>query len=168
VFAGTLDGASWIADTAVSIASGSSADTTLVISGVRRVSAQEEQQITLVLRGLGPPGQYQLADTAGQAVAAFTVSQTAGGTLVSTVVYWSEARNPGSLSITEVDRTDSVVTGRFAFEAAMAPESAPHRHVSGHFRIRFVFQSVYTQGAPRMPPSQHMKVSAGDRSNASR
>ena len=76
--------------------------------------------------------------------AAFTVSQISGGVLVFSIVYRTHASPAGSLTIISIDRADSTVAGRFAFEAALTPDTAPHRHVSGTFRLRLGFVPVYT------------------------
>ena len=143
-FSGTVDNAPWVEDTAVAIAFGALTDTTLSLTAVRTVSSAEEQGITLSVHGFTGKGQVPLADTNSIAVAAFTVSQISGGVLVSSIVYRTHASPAGSLTITSIDRADSTVAGRFAFEAALTPDTAPHRHVSGTFRLRLGFVPVYT------------------------
>lgn len=151
-FTATLDGVVWTADTATAIAFASPTDTTLSIAGVRRVSANEAHEVTLVLRSLGPVGHYPLGDSTSHAIAAFGVSQISGGMVTSSIVYWSGMQVPGSLSITTLSRTDSTVSGSFTFEAATKPDTAQHRRLSGHFRIRYSLVQVYPLGEPDAVP----------------
>lgn len=143
-FTGTLDGVSWVGDTTVAILSGGS---TLSITGARLVSATEEQDITLSLQGFGP-GIYMLADQSGPAVAALTVMHVDNHILTSMSTYLSSSQHPGELRITGISTSDSVVTGSFAFEAAAQPDTAPHHHISGGFRVRYRTQVVYPPGCP--------------------
>jgi hypothetical protein len=53
------------------------------------------------------------------------------------LLYTSGSAQPGLLSITAVNVTDSLMTGTFSFAAATTPDSTPHRAVSGQFRPRY-------------------------------
>jgi hypothetical protein len=108
-FAATLDGASWFPDTATGTVFASPTDTTVIIGASRQVSAQEEQDIVIVLHGFGTPRQVPLADSTSRAVAFFSVTQISGGFLPPTLTYWSQAEHPGLVAITGVSRNDSAV-----------------------------------------------------------
>jgi len=58
--------------------------------------------------------------------------------------YWTQPQGSGTLTVTGLTQDDSLVTGRFSFEAATIPDSVPHRRVSGSFRLRYQFQPVFT------------------------
>jgi hypothetical protein len=143
-FTVTLDGAGWLPDTAVTLVYGSTCDTTAFISAVREVSDQEVEEVILIVHGFSATGQLALSDTSTPASAAFSVSQISGGFPTSTVTYWSRPETPGELTIVGATRDDSLITGRFAFEAAAIPDSGVHRRLTGHFRVRYSFQPVYT------------------------
>jgi hypothetical protein len=143
-FAGTLDGVAWRPDTSIAIVSGSTCDTTTVISAVRQVTESEEEAVTLILQRFPAAGQATLADTSTAAFATFSVSQVSAGVITSTVTYWTRSLNPGWLTIAGATRTDSLVTGTFAFDAVTMPDTAPHRRLTGRFRVRYSFQPVYT------------------------
>ena len=134
----------WRPDTALSIIYTSSCDTTSLIGATRRVSDHEQEGVTLFLQAFPAAGRLALADTSTVAFAAFTVSQVSGGFVTSTVSYWTRPGNPGLLTIAGATPTDSLVSGTFAFEAATIPDTLPHRHLSGQFRVKYTVQPVYT------------------------
>jgi hypothetical protein len=79
----------------------------------------------------------------------FTITHlNAPGLPPPTETYLSGPLFPGTLRITDVSQTDSMVAGTFAFQAAMIPDTTPHRALSGRFRVRYSFQQVYLPGAP--------------------
>lgn len=138
-----VDNVPWAVDTAGAFAFGAPTDTTLAITAVRTVSAAEEQQISFSVHGFTGQGQFTLADPGSEGVGAFSVSRIAGGVVQSTTVYLTHASPAGTVTITHLDRTDSTVAGTFAFEAALTPDTAPHRHVTGSFRLRLAFVPVF-------------------------
>jgi Family of unknown function (DUF6252) len=143
-FDAQLDNQPWRADTAVAIAFGAPTDTTLAVAGSRLLSPTEAQEITLSLPDFRGPGRFALADSTGPGVAAFSISQISGGVVLATQVYHSQAASPGYVLVTSLNRQDSTVAGTFAFEAALIPDTATHRHVSGSFRLRLGFVPVFT------------------------
>jgi hypothetical protein len=143
-FAVTLDGAGWVPDTAVTIAYASLCDTTVFISAVRNVSDQEVEEVLLIVHRFPAAGQLALSDTSTLASAAFSESQMSGSFPVSTVTYWTRPAAPGLLTIVGATRDDSLITGRFAFQAATIPDAGIHRQLTGQFRVRYTLQPVYT------------------------
>jgi Family of unknown function (DUF6252) len=143
IFDARLDNQPWPADTAVAFAFGAPTDTTLSVAGGRILSPTEEQEISLSLHGFTGTGQVALGDSTAPGIAAFSISQTSGGVVLSTQVYRSLAASPGYIHITSINRQDSIVAGTFAFEAALKPDTAPHRSLSGSFRLRLGFVPVY-------------------------
>jgi hypothetical protein len=144
-FTGTLDGSAWAGDTVVATLTSSTA---LSITGARVASADEEQEITLFLSGFGQTGTFVLAGGPTAGVAALSVLKIGNNTVTAISTYLSSAAAPGELRITGISTKDSVVTGSFLFEAAAVPDTAPHRHVSGRFRVRYRTLVVYPPGCP--------------------
>jgi hypothetical protein len=140
-FSARLDGVPWIADTGIALAAAAPAETTLTITAVRRVSPQEEQDITLSLKNLGS-GPFALGGITGPAVGALTVMQLAGDSVTGVTNFLSDSLTPGMLSITSLRRSDSLVAGSFAFEASTLPDMPPHHQITGHFRVRYTLQTV--------------------------
>jgi len=143
-FSVTLDGARWLPDTALSIVYASPCDTIAFISAVREVSSQESEEVIVILRAFPTAGQLTLSDTSTTAAAAFTVSRMSGGFLTPTVSYWTGPATPGLLTVLGTTRDDSLISGRFAFEAATVPDSGVHRRLTGQFRVRYSVEPVYT------------------------
>lgn len=143
-FTVTLDGASWLPDTAVTIVYGSTCDTTAFISAVREISDREIEEVILIVHGFPAAGQVALSDTSTPASAAFSVSQISAGFPTSTVSYWTGPSTPGLLTIVGATRDDSLITGHLAFEAASIPDSGVHRRLAGQLRVRYSFQPAYS------------------------
>lgn len=143
-FTVALDGARWFPDTAVSFVYGSECDTTALISATREISDQEVEEVTLILHDFPNAAQVALSDTSTPASGLFIVSQLSGGFPISTVSYWTRPETPGLLRIVGATRDDSLITGRFAFEAATIPDTGVHRYLTGQFRVRYSFQTIYT------------------------
>lgn len=139
----TLDGKPWFADTMVAITFAAPADTSIIISAARRASPTEEQQITVAVQGFGRLGQYALIDTV-PGIGAFSSVHINGNVVTGDPVTWrSDRGKPGILNITSISRSDSLVSGSFAFEASTHPDTTVHRHVSGTFRVRYSMQTVF-------------------------
>lgn len=139
-----VNGQAWPSDTAIAMAFGATSDTTLSVAAGRIVSATQEQDITVSLHGFSGTGQAVLGDSTMQGIGSFAILQFAGGVFVAAKVYRSLASAPGSITVTRVDRADSTVSGHFAFEAALSPDTAPHQHISGSFTLRLAFTPVFT------------------------
>jgi hypothetical protein len=146
-FAGTLNGVPWTADTSVSAAFATTDDTTLFTSGVRQISADSGQEITLVLHRLSAE-QFALTDSVGEGYGELVYFHDHSALPGSQLVLRSLAGRPGSIRISEVNETDSTVAGTFAFEAAADPDTIPHQFLAGHFKVRYSLQTVYAS-APR-------------------
>lgn len=142
-FTAKLDGLAWPSDTAVAIAFGAATDTALSVAAVRSVSAAEEQQISFVLHGFSGTGSDSLGDSTFAGVGAFAISQVSGGVITATTIYRTIAAAPGTVTITRLNRADSTVSGSFAFETALSPDTAPHRQITGSFTIRLEFIPVF-------------------------
>lgn len=142
-FIAQVNGISWPSDTAVAIAFGAPADTALSVAAVRTVSAAEEQQISFVLHGFSGTGSDTLGDSTFAGVGAFAISQVSGGVVTGSTIYRTMASAPGTVTITRLNRADSTVSGSFAFETALTPDTAPHRQVTGSFTIRLEFIPVF-------------------------
>ena len=143
-FSATVDLTSWRPDTAIAWLYGSDSDTTLVIGAGRTISVSETESITRFVHHFGSPGQFTLADTSSPAFGAFTVSSLTGPLWQPILQFWTHAQGSGTATVTGLTEDDSLVTGRFSFEAATIPDSVPHRQVSGQFRLRYQFQQVFT------------------------
>ncbi len=142
-FTAQVDGLSWPSDTAIAIAFGAPTDTTLAVTAVRTVSAAEEQQISFSVHGFSGTGSDSLGDSTFAGIGAFAISQVSGGVITGTKIYRTIASAPGTLTITRVSRSDSTVSGSFAFETALTPDTAPHRQVAGSFTLRLGFVQVF-------------------------
>lgn len=143
VFAARLDAQSWPSDTALAIAFGAPAETTLSVTAARTVSPAQEQEISLALHGFTGPGMAPLGDSTAAGIGSFAILQISGGVVTATTVYRSLASVPGTVTITRLNRADSTVSGTFAFEAALTPDTAPHRHIAGSFTLRLGFVQVF-------------------------
>jgi hypothetical protein len=143
-FSATVDLTGWSADTAIAWLYGSDSDTTLVIGAGRTASISQLETITLFVHHFGSPGQFALADTTSPAFGGFSVFDLSGPLFDPVFQYWTQPQGSGTLTVTGLTQDDSLVTGRFSFEAATIPDSVPHRRVSGSFRLRYQFQPVFT------------------------
>ena len=143
-FSATVDGTVWNPDTALAFMWGSDSDTTLVIAAGRTVSISRGETIAIFVHHFGAPGQFALADTTSPAFGGFSVYDLSGPLFNPVFQYWTRSTGPGSLTVTGLTQDDSLVTGRFSFEATTIPDSVPHRRVSGQFRLRYRFQQVFT------------------------
>jgi hypothetical protein len=157
MFRVTIDGAPWPIDTMGGILWASPCDTTLVVSATGGLTTPEERTVVLVLHAFPMVLRYPIADSSAPIFAMYSTAQLAGGLITSMVQYWSVA--PGQLVITGVSRADSVVTGRFSFEAATIPDTMVHPHLSGDFRVSYFSQEV----SCLMPPNQRMDQSGRGR-----
>jgi hypothetical protein len=113
------------------------------VTAVRSVSAAEEQQISFSLHGFSGSGQATLGDSTAVGIGSFAISQINGGMVVATTVYRTIAAIPGAVTISRLNRSDSTVSGSFAFEAALTPDTAPHRQLRGSFVLRLGFVEVF-------------------------
>ncbi len=141
-FAATVDGTQWVADTGIAQASASPTDTIITITAARRVSPTEEQEITLSLQSMGS-GQFPLGDIASPAVGAFAIFQVSGDSVTGVASYLTRSTTSGTLTISSLRRSDSLIAGSFAFESSLLPDTVPHRQVTGHFRVRYTMQTVF-------------------------
>ena len=141
-FTATLDGAPWVADTGIALAFAAPTDTSLTISAARRVSPTEEQEITVFLMQYGRLGQSALGDAAAPGMGAFSITQISNDSATGFVSYLTDAREPGLVSITAINRADSTISGTFAFTASTHPDTIAHRRVTGYFRVRYSMQTV--------------------------
>jgi hypothetical protein len=130
-FNATVDGTSWVPDTASCLVL-QATGTAVLITASRLVSAQEEQGTVIGFSGFPAPRQFALADILSPAFAYFKVTRA---NQPYPLLYVSGNAQPGLLSITAV--TDSMVAGTFTFEAATIPDSTAHRIVTGQFRLRY-------------------------------
>ncbi len=142
-FGATLDGLGWQPDTSLALIIGSATDTTLVIVAGRVVSPLEEQDVTLHLEGFRETGTSALGDTGTASSALFSRLLLSGGQVTGSQVYLT-GQPAGVRQVTGFDRTDSVITGSFSFEAATTPDTAVYRRLMGQFRLRWTFQQVFT------------------------
>ncbi len=142
-FSAQLDGAAWIPDTMIALAAGSPNDTSLNVTAALSLGDSAEQEVTIAVGGFHGTGTYPLAGISTPGVGAFSHMQVDSGVITGTLVFLTDSLLTGSLSISGFDRTDSIVAGRFAFEAATSPDTAGHRRLSGRFRIRYHFQPVF-------------------------
>jgi len=143
-FSATVGLTSWRPDTAIAWLYGSDSDTMLVIGAGRSVSISQIETITLFVHHFGAPGRFALADTTSAAFGGFSVYDLSGPLFDPVFQYWTQSPGSGTLTVTGLTQNDSLVTGRFSFEAATIPDSVPHRRVSGQFRLRYQFQQVFT------------------------
>jgi hypothetical protein len=141
-FSATIDGAMWSPDTALAFLFASDSDTVMVVGAGRTVSMSWGEAITIFVHHFGAPGQFALADTTSPAFGGYSVYDLSGPLFDPAFQYWSRSTGPGSLTGTGLTQNDSLVTGRFSFEAATIPDAVPHRRVSGQFRLRYLFQQV--------------------------
>lgn len=143
-FSATVDGTVWSPDTALAFLFGSGSDTVLVIGAGRTVSISRTEAITIFVHHFGAPGQFALADTTSPAFGGYSLYDLSGPLFNPVFQYWTRSTGLGSLTVTGLTQDDSLVTGRFSFEAATIPDSVPHRRVSGQFRLRYQFQQAFT------------------------
>jgi hypothetical protein len=142
----TLDGLSWVPETATAILYGSQCDTTLHLGAARATSPQDEEAVTMVLHHFSGAVSVSLGDTATAAFGAFVLTHYPVGGLPVNDPYWTWTRRPGTLTIQGATSTDSIMFGSFTFEAAPTPSGlSPHR-IAGQFRIRYEFQPVFVVG----------------------
>jgi hypothetical protein len=134
-FNATIDGTSWVPDTAWGLVLAGSSGAAVIITASRLVSAQEGQDIFMGFPGFPAAGQFPLADLFSPAFAYFSVYRVNGVVRDRPLLYMSGSAQPGLLSITAI--TDSLMTGTFTFEGATIPDSTPHRVLTGQFRVRY-------------------------------
>ncbi len=160
-FTATLDGASWPVDTAVSLVYATLCDTSSLVAAPRGLIAQQLELLSIYFRHYPAVGQYVLGDSSSGTFATFSTGPTTPGPRGPRVAWYSLGDSPGTLHISAVDRSDSVLTGTFAFDAATIPDTAPRHHLAGRFKVRFTLQPVYVvacPAAPRRPdPSGRMR-----------
>lgn len=142
-FSAKLDGAAWLPDTMIAVEVGAPTDTSLNVTAVLQLGDSAEQEVTLAVGGFHGSGTYPLAGLSTPGVGAFSISQVDSGFITSTLIFLTDSLRNGSLTISGFDRSDSVVAGRFSFEAAASPDTAGQRRLSGRFRIRYRFQPVF-------------------------
>lgn len=142
-FTATVNGSAWRSDTAVAILFGSICDTSLFLSAVRRSAADSTEEFFLSLDSFRGTTSAPLADTSTRAWAGFSLTHDTTGVPPTSLIYWSNPASPGLLRVTGVTVDDSLVSGDFAFQGATIPDTTAHRNVSGHFRVRYIFQQVF-------------------------
>ncbi|HUL04546.1 MAG TPA: hypothetical protein VLV16_15095 [Gemmatimonadales bacterium] len=130
-FTATLDGATWVADFSDGFMLGSST----VISGRRYVSPQETEDIWIQIAGPPSVGKFALRGLFSPATGFFS-KQTIGAPSLP-LPYLSSDANPGVASVDGVNRSDSLIAGTFAFEAAQIPDTGAHHVLSGAFLVRY-------------------------------
>jgi hypothetical protein len=159
-YSATVDGVEWVPDTILALVFAAPADSSVTVDAARRVSPTESEEITVFLKHWGT-GQSTLGDTSAPGEGAFSVTQIDGDSAVGFVIYHTNSALPGQVTITGLNRGDSVMTGRASFEAATIPDTLPHRHVSVTFRVRYTLQQVFVpEGAtPHSPRGSGMHQS---------
>jgi hypothetical protein len=142
-FTMTLDGLSWVPETATAILYGSQCDTTLFLGAARSTSSQDGEAVTIVLHHFSGAASVSLGDPGAPAYGAFALTHNPVGGLPVIDLYRTWSRRPGTLTLQGVTTTDSVMYGSFAFEAALTPSGLNAHRVSGQFRLRYEFQPVF-------------------------
>ena len=151
-FTATLDGASWPVDTAVSLVYATLCDTSSMVAAPRGRIAEQLELLSIYFRHYPAVGQYVLGDSSSGTFATFSTGPTTPGPRGARLYWFTGADSPGTLHINTVDQSDSVLTGTFAFNAATIPDTAPHHHLAGQFKVRFSLLQVFTVDCPAAAP----------------
>ena len=147
-FTATLDGARWPVDTAVSLSYATLCDTSSLVAAPRGLIAERLELLSIYFRHYPAVGQYVLGDSSTGTFATFSTGPTTPGPRGARLYWFTGADSPGTLHINAVDRSDSVLTGTFAFDAATIPDTGVRHHLAGQFKVRFSLQQVYTVDCP--------------------
>lgn len=142
-FRATLNGASWVPDTATAVFFGVSPDSgTLVIVGSRTISG-EDQTIAVAIRDFPRLGGVTLSDSSGPGTGVYSVIHSNSGLPPATTNFFSTLQQPGIAHLSAHNASSSTITGDFSFRAVTTPDTLPHLTIAGTFRVQYSFQQVY-------------------------
>lgn len=131
--AGSIDGRTWLADSAVAMVQ----DSSLVIGAFRRYGGGRVDGFTALVHHYSVPSEIELAGAGARGAGFFSDAPEGSSFLGPGPTQTTDSLHRGLLKLEEFNRSDSILTGTVAFMTAPRFQYPGHT-IAVHFRMRLV------------------------------